>query len=279
MPIVKRIIRVVKRLLLSLAALWLTACAEATPAPTHPAFVFITATPSPAASGAPTEEVLPFRDLSTATPTDTLEPPSPTSLPPSTTPVPPVATAQPTVPPAVSPSPSRPALQLQVQGPTAPALINQPPVPAPTDPPPSASPAPAQPVADVGGAEQSIIDLTNLYRAQNGLAALARDEAMMNVARSRSNDMVARGFFGHYDPVTGQSLAKPLVLALGYGRAGENIYWSGRPLADTPAVAVNWFMGDAPHRANLLNSGYTVIGVGIAWNGQGWMLTQNFGGP
>lgn len=163
--------------------------------------------------------------------------------------------------------------------PTAPAVISQPPVPAPTDPPPAASLAPAQPVADVGGAEQAIIDLTNLYRAQNGLAALARDEAMMNVSRSRSSDMVARGFFGHDDPVTGQSLGKPLVLALGYGRAGENIYWSGKSLADLPAVAVNWFMGDAPHRANLLNSGYTVIGVGIAWNGLGWTLAQNFGGP
>ncbi len=91
--------------------------------------------------------------------------------------------------------------------------------------------------------------------------------------------MVARDYFGHTDPVTGALMAKPQVLALGYGRAGENIYWSGASLANFPAQAVNWFTGDAPHRANILNSGYTAIGIGIVWNGLGWTLTQNFGGP
>mgnify|MGYP001610110806 FL=1 len=145
----------------------------------------------------------------------------------------------------------------------------------PTQPPAAA----AQPPSDVAGAEQAAIDLTNSYRAQNGLPPLVRDEAIMNIALSRSTDMAARDYFGHTDPVTGALMAKPQVLALGYGRAGENIYWSGTSLANFPAQAVNWFMGDAPHRANILNSGYTAVGVGIGWNGLGWTLTQNFGGP
>ncbi len=101
----------------------------------------------------------------------------------------------------------------------------------------------------------------------------------MQIARSRSADMTARGYFGHADPLTGLLMAKPQVLGLGYGRAGENIYWSGQALAEFPAQAMRWFMADAPHRANILNSGYTAIGAGIAWNGLGWTLTQNFGGP
>lgn len=92
--------------------------------------------------------------------------------------------------------------------------------------------------------------------------------------------MVARGYFGHNDPVTGAHLASDAIRASGFGRAGENIYWSGRgALADFPGLAVTWFMNDAPHRANILNSSYTSIGVGITWNGQGWVLTQDFGGP
>lgn len=123
-----------------------------------------------------------------------------------------------------------------------------------------------------------MIDLTNASRQQNGLGALARDEALMNVARSRSSDMVARGYFGHTDPSTGQPLGKPMVLALGYSLAGENIFWSGRGLDSFAGSAVDWFMHDAPHRANILNPSFTAIGVGIVWNGQGWTLTQNFGG-
>jgi len=131
----------------------------------------------------------------------------------------------------------------------------------------------------VTSAEQAVIDLSNAQRMANGLPPLRRDEAIMSVARSRSADMVLRDYFGHTDPLTGALLAKPQVLALGYGRAGENIYWGGTALAEFPARAVNWFMGDTPHRANILNSGYTAMGVGVAWNGLGWTLTQDFGGP
>jgi uncharacterized protein YkwD len=132
----------------------------------------------------------------------------------------------------------------------------------------------------VSAAEQAVIDLTNAQRALYGLSPLARDETIMSIARSRSADMVARGYFGHNDPATGAHLARDAILASGFGRAGENIYWSGRGLlADFPSLAVTWFMNDAPHRANILNSSYTSIGVGIAWNGQGWVLTQDFAGP
>ena len=244
-----------------LLALLLTACASATPEPTRAEIIFITATPTLAVNGTPTEETLPFRDFSTAT--QTASPISPTAtLPPAT----------PTSVPSVQNTP----LVLQPTQPGNPlARTTQP--PQPTAPPtPTAIPPPA--VSDTASAEQAVIDFTNAHRATNGLPPLARDEAIMTIARSRSADMVARGYFGHFDPVTGASLAKPQVLALGYGRAGENIYWSGKPLADFPAAAVNWFMSDPLHRNNLLNSGYTAIGVGIVWNGLGWTLTQDFGG-
>jgi uncharacterized protein YkwD len=256
----------VKRIYLLISIL-LAGCApdqSANVTPTHVEIVFISPTPSPLVEGSPTDEPLPFRDLSTPTETASPIPPSPTPQP--------AQLAPPTQPPQpVLPAPT-----------AAPAVVaTSPPVIAAS---PTASPAqpttiPVQPVSDVASAEQAVIDLTNSYRAQNGLSPLARDEAIMNIARARSADMVARNYFGHTDPITGASLAKPLILALGYGRAGENIYWSGKELAGFSAAAVGWFMGDAPHRANILNVSYTAIGVGIVWNGLGWTLTQNFGGP
>lgn len=242
--------------ILPILALLAASCGSVPPEPTRePQIVFITSTPTLASGAAPTEEPLPFRDLSTPTSTATAKVPSPTSAPVTAT----FVVAIPTQ------SPGHPATQ-------APA--------SPTARPPTQPTAAAvQPPSDVSGAEQAVIELTNSYRAQNGLAPLTRDEGIMSIARSRSADMVARGYFGHTDPITGAPLAKPQVIALGYGRAGENIYWSGAPLANFPSQAVNWFLGDPPHRANILGSGYTAIGVGIVWNGLGWTLTQNFGGP
>lgn len=262
----------VKRIVPLLASLLCAACAAPTSTPTRPAIVFITFTPSPALNITATEEVLPFRDLSSPTatetavpPTDTAQPATPTSavvVQPTRPPTQAVAVVQPTTVPFVA----------QVQATVA--VVVDPPTQAPA---PTA--AAVQPPSDAAAAEQAIIELTNSYRAQSGLGPLARDEGIMAIARGRSTDMVNRGYFGHYDPITGQSLAKPLILSLGYNRAGENIYWSGKPLSDLPSNAVGWFMGDAPHRANILNTGYTVLGVGVVWNGVGWTLTQDFGGP
>lgn len=234
-----------------LAAL-LAACAPAAaePASTEPQIVFITPTPTAMFAAAATDEPLPFRDIYSPTPLPTATPmPAPTLTPSAAAP----ASAAPTLP-ASSPT-SAPIV-------SAPALV---PI--------------VQPVADVASAEQAVIDLTNARRSQFGLPPLARSETIMEIARARSADMVARNYFGHDDPMTGAHIAREAVTASGYGRAGENIYWSGRgALSDFPAQAVQWFMDDPPHRANILNSGYTAIGVGIAWNGVGWVLTQDFGG-
>ncbi|MBI4315537.1 MAG: CAP domain-containing protein [Chloroflexi bacterium] len=239
------------KLKLWILALLAAACASAppgSPAPAEPALVFITSTPAPA--GTATEEALPFRDLSTVTPT-----PTATEAPPTATAAIPTATGLPV-------AATQPPKQSSAPQPTQPPAI------------------PLSPVTDASSAEQAVVDLSNAQRAQYGLPPLARDETLMTIAHGRSADMVARGYFDHYDPVTGAPLGKNAVLGAGFGRAGENIYWSSAALANLPAQAVTWFMNDAPHRDNILNTGYTALGVGIVWNGVGgWVLTQDFGGP
>ncbi len=253
-----------------LLALLMTACASAAPEPTRePQIIFITPTPSPEVIGTATEEVLPFRDI--FTPTETASPVPPTAT---------LAPAAPTLLAVPATAPPRPPAAIQ---PSSNAVQVQPTLPLPTAVSPTATALAtlvAQPASDVASVEQAIIDLTNAQRTLYGLPPLLRDETIMSIARSRSTDMVARDYFGHNDPATGIHLASEAITASGFGRAGENIYWSGRgSLADFPGLAVIWFMGDSPHRANILNSGYTSIGVGITWNGLGWVLTQDFGGP
>jgi uncharacterized protein YkwD len=156
-------------------------------------------------------------------------------------------------------------------------------LPEPTTgpPPPTAVPpvvvAPP-PSSDVAAAEQYCIDLINAQRAAAGLPPYARDETVMGIARARVADMVARGYRGHYDPVTGAALAQQMLRAAGFSWASEN--WYGHrsgPVAIVEA-GMAWFMTDPPHAQGILNANYTLVGVGIAFNGQQWLLVQNFAG-
>lgn len=125
---------------------------------------------------AATEEALPFRDLSTVTPT-----PTATEAPPTSTIALPTATSRPVVA-------TQPPKQSSAPQPIQPPVI------------------PLSPITDVSSAEQAVVDLSNAQRARYGLPPLARDETLMSIANGRSADMVARGYFDHYDPVTGAPL-------------------------------------------------------------------------
>jgi uncharacterized protein YkwD len=100
----------------------------------------------------------------------------------------------------------------------------------------------------------------------------------MAIANSRVADMVARGYTGHNDPVTGVALGPAQMLAAGFHPVGENWYGSRFGPPSIADVAMKWFMTDAPHYQNILNPRYTGVGVGIAYNGQQWLLVQDFGG-
>jgi uncharacterized protein YkwD len=149
--------------------------------------------------------------------------------------------------------------------------------PAPTAVPPVSVAPPVS--GDVAAAEMYTVALINAQRAARGLAALAANPTLMSIANSRVADMVARGYTGHNDPNTGVALGPALMRAAGFGGlVGEN--WYGTRLAP-PAnaeVAMQWFMTDPPHYQNILNPRYNGVGVGIAYNGQQWLLIQDFAG-
>ena len=118
--------------------------------------------------------------------------------------------------------------------------------------------------------EQEVIRLTNLERAKYGLKPLTEDWELSRVARYKSQDMHDRRYFDHTSPTYGTPFQMMKAFGLSYRSAGENIAMGYR----TPQSVVTGWMNSSGHRANILNSSYTKIGVGYVADGNYW--TQQF---
>lgn len=118
--------------------------------------------------------------------------------------------------------------------------------------------------------EQEVIRLVNEIRAQNGLSALTYNWELSRVARYKSQDMVDNRYFSHTSPTYGTPFQMIRSFGLSYRSAGENIAYGQR----TPQAVVNAWMNSSGHRANILSSSYTQIGVGYVADGHYW--TQMF---
>ncbi len=118
--------------------------------------------------------------------------------------------------------------------------------------------------------ESEVIRLVNQIRLENGLKALTANWELSRVARYKSEDMASQGYFSHTSPTYGTPFQMIQSFGLSYRSAGENIAYGQR----TPAAVVDAWMNSSGHRANILNSSYTQIGVGYCANGQYW--TQMF---
>lgn len=118
--------------------------------------------------------------------------------------------------------------------------------------------------------EQEVIRLTNLERAKYGLKPLTEDWELSRVARYKSQDMHDRRYFDHNSPTYGTPFQMMKAFGLSYRSAGENIAMGYR----TPQSVVTGWMNSSGHRANILNSSYTKIGVGYVADGSYW--TQQF---
>lgn len=118
--------------------------------------------------------------------------------------------------------------------------------------------------------ENEVIRLVNEIRVKNGLKALTADWELSRVARYKSQDMKDNKYFSHTSPVYGSPFDMIKNFGISYRTAGENIA-KGQ---STPQAVVNAWMNSSGHRANILNSSYTRIGVGYVAEGKYW--TQMF---
>ena len=118
--------------------------------------------------------------------------------------------------------------------------------------------------------ETEVIRLVNEIRRQYGLNELTENWELSRVARYKSQDMHDKGYFSHTSPTYGTPFEMMKSFGLTYRSAGENIAYGYR----TPQQVVNGWMNSSGHRANILNSFYTQIGVGYVAAGNYW--TQMF---
>ncbi len=118
--------------------------------------------------------------------------------------------------------------------------------------------------------EAEVVRLVNAERQKAGLPALKQNWELSRVARYKSRDMKENGYFSHESPTYGSPFAMIKSFGISYRSAGENIA-KGQ---STPAAVVNAWMKSQGHRANILSSSFTEIGVGYVEGGHYW--TQMF---
>ncbi len=122
----------------------------------------------------------------------------------------------------------------------------------------------------VSSYEKEIVRLVNEIRVENGLRELTYDWQLSRVARYKSQDMKDNRYFSHTSPTYGSPFQMMKSFGITYRSAGENIAKGYR----TPKAVVDGWMNSSGHRANILNSSFTHIGVGYVESGNYW--TQMF---
>lgn len=101
-----------------------------------------------------------------------------------------------------------------------------------------------------------VVRLVNAERAKEGLAALQMDSSLNSAAQVRAKEIVTS--FSHTRPNGSNCFTALSEAGIKYNGSGENIAYGQK----TPAEVVNAWMNSAGHRANIMSSKFTKIGVG-----------------
>jgi len=129
--------------------------------------------------------------------------------------------------------------------------------------------------------KNKIIQITNSYRKENGnLVELIENNQLDFSAEEKLNDMFDQQYFEHISP-SGKGVGN-LAEDAGYEYIllGENLALGN--FKDEDDLVLAW-MNSSGHRANILNSHYTQIGVAIGkgkFDGKNvWIAVQHFATP
>ena len=112
-------------------------------------------------------------------------------------------------------------------------------------------------------AELQTYDGINAIRQQYGLPPLRPDAQLVGVARIRSADMAANGYFSHTPPDGCNYVCLLDRYGIAHAFAGENIAWNTWDWSQTAGVAVNMWRNSPPHMENILNCHYQRMGTGV----------------
>ena len=139
---------------------------------------------------------------------------------------------------------------------------------------PAAATAPDIPFKDYDPeAEHLLLDLANQSRAQAGAPALTLDAGLCQAARAHAEIMFAARQLSHQfegEPSLPQRLGSATLTNL--DQEGENV-----ALDFNAENGHKHLMLSPPHRANLLNPAYNVVGLGVVRSGDRLYIVQDFG--
>lgn len=125
----------------------------------------------------------------------------------------------------------------------------------------SQAPIQTEPQRQMGGITKDElygIELLNNDRAKYGLVPLIPDEKLTEVARGHATDMVANNYFDHTNLQGESPYDRMAAKGIKYQSAGENIAYN----YSLDNMEEEW-MNSPGHRANILNAGYTHVGLGL----------------
>ena len=153
-------------------------------------------------------------------------------------------------------SATRRASRPPVVAPVAPAVVAPPVVAPPVVAPPAV--APAVVAAPEPTYESRVLAATNVERVRAGLRPLTVSSCATGYAERWAGVLAQAGALSH------QSLSKVLT-GCSASSVGENVAYGNV----TPEQLVGMWMASPGHRANLLNAGYTHLGVGALTQADG----------
>jgi uncharacterized protein YkwD len=118
--------------------------------------------------------------------------------------------------------------------------------------------------AGLTAAEAAMVSTLNADRTAVGLVGVRVDARLMTIARARSDDMVANGYFGHVQP-DGRNVFDILTAQhITWYNAGEIIASNNYPLDSTVSAANRQWLGSPGHYAIITSADFNYIGVGLA---------------
>jgi uncharacterized protein YkwD len=124
--------------------------------------------------------------------------------------------------------------------------------------------------------ERRAFEMTNRARVENGLAPLAWDPELCQIAREHSESMARLGYFSHETPEGLRLKERAHESGIHFRMIGENIAYNNG-YDDPGAFAVDRWMISSGHRANILYVGFQASAIGSYVSADGGIyLTQVF---
>jgi uncharacterized protein YkwD len=136
---------------------------------------------------------------------------------------------------------------------------------------------PAVSTAGTTSHEQAVVQEMNRVRAEHGLPALRFDDRLQRAAVAHSREMLVNDVFQH-----GAFSTRLQRYNVQSRIAGENLAWGTGSMGTARAIVSAW-LASPEHRANLLRTSFSRVGVGdLTGNFQGHtgahVVTADFAG-